>query len=596
MDDDMLAELIKGEEEESRRQNRSVSLMDEDMPASARGMKTRTEEKAISASQAQSDIEVVKEQAETEFQNIWENGAVEKLHFLAAKHDLKKETTQGKKEQIGEETKEEQRSWDEQLKEMTLFNSGRTEKSRRNHLSKAAQGYDKAAQELAKLQAERKAIIDAHKGKNSYEDNRDLSMQLMDLMERWEKVIAQMKQAQIDSVKATGKKDESEKKQIEEINRQFARMRLNLYRREEATPGMLPVYRDKLMEKALQLKVYEDATRTRISFAGEEFLHDYDSYKELTEEDVFEMADRNSFSTFEGNKSQLWGKFGDESFRGFTYGYVFTGNSFLVNHYLRVKHAYREADEAAKIAQNEWERKLAKEKLAAAEKDNERLETAVKNRYCRRMKLKQKEEFVERWKAEVEKTVDLMDRATGNTVLTNPDTGERLEQCNRLTHKTKVYRMVGADILDWGFGMTEEEKNLPQEEMVELINKRTGTGFVDRGYMSVGWCLDKAFASTRPFMLTLLTDQGKKCFVTRNFKEGEIIFGRNTRYMLVCAVNHANDAQVLKKSVDVSDTLQSAEELREAREQRIRQGEAGTFGFNGIELVMKVLPDDDEIA
>ena len=66
--------------------------------------------------------------------------------------------------------------------------------------------------------------------------------------------------------------------------------------------------------------------------------------------------------------------------------------------------------------------------------------------------------------------------------------------------------------------------------------------------------------------------------------------------MLVCAVNHANDAQVLKKSVDVSDTLQSAEELREAREQRIRQGEAGTFGFNGIELVMKVLPDDDEIA
>ena len=583
------------------------------------------------------------EAMELTFQDLWKDGNAEKLHSVALSHDLKKETLQDDEEELEDGEKLTVSSWEKDLKDMTLFNSGRLEKTRRGHLSKAAKGFEAASQELAKIQAERNAIILARQNPKSFDQNKEMTEKLMELIPESEKMIGMIFDAEIETVKARGKRDKAEKLEIEEIKQQKRRALRNLYRQEMHVVGFLPTYKEILMQKALKLEGNSDATSARLALASEELSESFKEYTELTEEEIFEEAKKNPYNTERRLVSDVWGSFDHVKFKGkrgfgtgYYHGYVCTGNSFLMNHYLRVLYAEQLAAEQWKAANDRRDEYLAgledqrQEALAKAKDDQEKskieqkvakykaeiMDRAKKDLEMADLLQKESEadlrallnefqkrfggsgqELIDRfkkWEKKVQLVVDEMDLATGRYVLTDEKTGKVIEQCNRLSHKAKFYRMLGNDILDWGFGLTDQEKQLSQAEIVELLNRKAGIGFMDKGYMSVGWSVDQGFAN-RPIMLTMLTEKGKKCFVTKNFKEGEVVFGRRTKYMLVCAINHSEEAQTLKRSVTVPDSAQSAKDLIMPRVIMDELGDGSCIDFKGIELVVRVLPDEDEI-
>ena len=371
-------------------------------------------------------------------------------------------------------------------------------------------------------------------------------------------------------------------------------MLLNLYQQEAANRHLLPVYKEQLMQKATMLGLFRDSTRARLSFSGEKDLRDFEEYKELTEEEIVEMARDNTYNQGEEELDRMWGSFDNEKYGDWEHGYIYTPNSFYVNKYLRAKYTVEQAKEtrdyqkqrveeikeSLKGAETEQEKEKLTKQLEEATNEYEKAAARTKallktemlsfeQTLRNRMNVKSRTEAdnkVNTWIHRTEKLIKDLDRAT---------------QMNRLPHKARFYRMVDSSILEWGLGLSHEELKMPMADLTELINRRTGTGFVDRGAMSTAWCVDQEF-SDRPIMLTLLTDAGKRCFVTRNFKEGEVIFGRNTRYMLVSAINHGEDNLTLRRSVDVRDTTDDPEDLRSSK----------TTTFRGIELIMKVVSDD----
>ncbi|MBO6216002.1 MAG: hypothetical protein J6N76_10830 [Lachnospiraceae bacterium] len=507
-------------------------------------------------------ISELRERVKTDFTSFWESDMDSSLHSLALRHDLKGENW---RKQGEEKEKEARKTLDQSVKEMTLFDSGRTEKSRRNHLSEASQGFEKAALTFTRIQAEKRELS---KLKSSKGEEAELSARVMENIRRAEQTINLMYSSKIEALKGTGKRGDEEKRQIAEIKDEQARMLLNLYQSEAKSPLLTAEARESLMQTALKLKVYRDSTSTRLSFAGEGTLADYSEYQELKEEEVFKLAGENRYNKEPGLIRKLWGKFGKKRFddEGRSFGYVFTYNSFLINQYIRAR-------DGSPSDQWKFERRL---RLHAG--------------FTKKISGKELDEYVELWKKKAEETIRDLDTATGTTV----EKGQ--EPCHQeLSHKTKVYRMVDGGMLQWGLGINDPMCDLstvkdPKElrkrdtaQIVEAINKRAGTVVEDKGFMSVGWCVDKAFVN-RPIMLTLLVEEGTRCYVTKNFKEAELIFGRGTKYQLVCAINHTVDAEKLRQSVQVEDDTEKAEDLVSGK----------TVDFKGIELVMKVIPDKNE--
>ena len=586
---------------------------------------------------------MAQEAVQLAFQNLWEDGKADKLHSIALSHDLKKETLRDKSEMISGEEKQALSSWEKDLKDMTLFNSGRTEKTRRNHLSNAAKGYEEASRELARLQTEKNAISLALKNPLNANQKKEMSEKLMKLIPESEKMLEKIFGAQIETAKARGKRDKAEKQVIEELEQQKRKAMLNLYRQEMQNPALLPAHKESLMQRALKFGLEKDATTARLSLAGKDLAESYKEYEELTEEEVLKEANKNPYNTERKLVSTVWSNFDGVPFdgtRGFgegiKYGYLCTGNSHFINHYIRIldieqqfKQLVTDAQEECKSkldelayertaalakAKNDRERdtieqKVAKYKAEILDKYKKAIEMADRvsdeadkewkaflEKFSHRFKLsgdKLKPGF-EKWKEEVLKVMDYLDLATGRYVRTDKKTGKVEEQFNRLPHKTKFYRMLDADILDWGFGLSEQERKMSQADIVELLNRKTGIGFRDKGYMSVGWNVDQVFEN-RPYMLTMLTEKGKKCFITKNYKEGEVVFGRNTKYMFVCAINHENDAQTLKKTVDVPDSAQSVQDMLGPRVIMEFMDQSTYVDFKGIELVVRVMPDEDEV-
>lgn len=106
---------------------------------------------------------------------------------------------------------------------------------------------------------------------------------------------------------------------------------------------------------------------------------------------------------------------------------------------------------------------------------------------------------------------------------------------NRLSHKARFYRLLGASYLQYALGLENlADANGFAKGTVQAINAMAGKVVTDAGFMCVGHQVDLMFGSN-PVMLTLLCDEGMPLMATANFGEGEFIFPRNTSYMIIGA-------------------------------------------------------------
>ena len=123
-------------------------------------------------------------------------------------------------------------------------------------------------------------------------------------------------------------------------------------------------------------------------------------------------------------------------------------------------------------------------------------------------------------KYKTHETIGLMDQATAQ---------------NRLPHKARFYRVLTPGYLQYALGLKEsEDGNAYGSGTVQAINAMAGKVITDAGYMCVGHQLDTVF-SYHPIMLTLLCDEGMPVMATTNYDEGELVFPRNTSYMIIGA-------------------------------------------------------------
>ncbi len=197
------------------------------------------------------------------------------------------------------------------------------------------------------------------------------------------------------------------------------------------------------------------------------------------------------------------------------------------------------------------------------------------------------EERVEKWEQETNKTIDRMDKAT---------------KMNTLNNDTRFYRMVDEGFLQYALKLPAS-KNV--EKNVKGINRKAGTVVQDKAFMSTGFKADDYFFSGskgQPVMLTLLADKGTKCFVTANSGEGEVIFGRGTKYMILGAYAHGKDGKrvpitsfeaggFVGEDLDPIDDETEEEALK--RNMNHESIKNKTSVFKGIEIVAKIIKEDN---
>lgn len=160
------------------------------------------------------------------------------------------------------------------------------------------------------------------------------------------------------------------------------------------------------------------------------------------------------------------------------------------------------------------------------------------------------------------------------------------ESC-QLTRKARFFRLVGGNFLEYALGMEnvfKGGKTLHIAENIDReINKRAGTVVTDAGYMSVGYRVDAIFGRN-PVMLTLLCDEGTPFLPTENHGESELIFPRNTSYMILGARSYMqqNSPQFLDSPLYNLDVADNVKERREKNKQLASR-------FRGVEIFCKVV-------
>lgn len=146
---------------------------------------------------------------------------------------------------------------------------------------------------------------------------------------------------------------------------------------------------------------------------------------------------------------------------------------------------------------------------------------------------------------------------------------------NRLSHKARFYRLLGAPYLQYALGLENfVEANGFAKGTVQAINAMAGKVITDAGFMCVGHQMDLMF-STSPVVLTLLCDEGMPLMATSNFGEGEFIFPRNTSYMILGARKHEGDDRATSGERTVIGIAPDG-----TREKGV---------FHGLEIICKVL-------
>ncbi len=502
---------------------------------------------------SESDMKSITSDADSTFHDFWtaqSEGYIDSLHANARARDVK--------EKLGFKDDRDRAGLQEtgkKMSEASRKNFARTDKSRKNHMSEASQAYAKAADKQQKMVQSRS------------------EGDLLSAVNHAEEVISLMTVAGQEEAKATGKRDVSEARKKLALALKEAKMRLNLYEEALKDKSLTDRQRNEL-EKRLQLaaksyskylsqiSVAEDSEKGQLAQAV------YGDYEDISEDSVFEMAMDNRFNTDETLRSRIWGRYKTHHYNdsGRKFGYIRTWTCKAVNGFLRVKDKLRKAGVDPSTTDDEF-RKLQYEFEEARQALRPEAEAYVRRKIMRHASREEVSKYSAELLERVQGTISDLDEAT---------------TLNVIQKKCKVYRMIDKAFLSWGLGIPDFDKLSP-EEAVREINLRHGKTLEDSGFMSTAYCMSRYF-QTQPIMLTLLTPAGKKCYATANFLEAEIIFGRNTRYTVIGAINRAGNAKKMKVSGDIPDGAKRADEIRTNE----------TTDFTGIEIICKVQLDAEE--
>lgn len=161
---------------------------------------------------------------------------------------------------------------------------------------------------------------------------------------------------------------------------------------------------------------------------------------------------------------------------------------------------------------------------------------------------------------------------------------DRATESCRLTRKARFHRLVGGAFLQYALGMDNAYKNMQMAENIDQeINKRAGTVVTDAGYMSVGYRIDTMFGGS-PVMLTLLCDEGTPFLPTENHGESELIFPRNTSYMILGARSYLTQDSPL-----FAETAVYALDSPDQQKEEMEHGEQRAVRYQGVEIFCKVV-------
>ena len=270
------------------------------------------------------------------------------------------------------------------------------------------------------------------------------------------------------------------------------------------------------------------------------------------------------------------------------YGYISTANGALINTYIRNPQAGLDAYRAVVV--NSFLRRNEKdedEDVNDQEQKKEKYTTLTKKQAeeIHGIDILQVEDSVRTWEAKIKQTIKRMDDATKQ---------------NELQQNTRFYRLVDKGFLQYALKLDE---NPSMQQTINSINQKAGTIVQDKAYMSTGFKVDDYFFSGQkgqPVMLTLLADKGTKCFVTANSNEGEVIFGKGTKYMILGAYAHGKDGKRVpittfkEGSLIGEDTEPIGDETEEDMLNRLEKHESivnKTALFKGIEIVAKIIKE-----
>ena len=260
--------------------------------------------------------------------------------------------------------------------------------------------------------------------------------------------------------------------------------------------------------------------------------------KYLTEKDIYD-----AYGTYRGNRLHE------------THGYFLTAQGLAMYDYLKDKDEY---------AKNFWKnyQKLiddAKVDYNLPEDELQEYITELKNSYKNHLEGK-------------EKTIKALEKCLEN---------------GKMKGRKKVRRVVNGNFLQDKLGICLNDINgqiKDQEKLVAEANKHYGTIISNHQFTSTANKVDDMwFANNNPkIMLTMLCEDGQKCFFSENFKEGEILLPRGVRYVLVGAKSHKENAIKLP----TTDATFSEDGSQVTFAQK-------SMDFDGIELIVKVIKEDN---
>lgn len=499
------------------------------------------------------DMKSIISDADRTFQDFWSgqsDGYVDSLHANARARDVK-----GKLGSKDDQDRAGLQEMSKKMSEASRKSFARTDKSRKNHMSESSQAYAKAAGKQQKI-AQSRSEGDTLSAVNHAEE-----------------MISLMTVAGQEEAKATGKRDASEARKKLALAVKEAKMRLNLYEEALKDRTLTEKQRNEL-EKRLQqaaqsyskyltqLSVAEDSEKGQLAQAV------YGDYEDMTEDSAFEMAMGNRFNTDATLRSRIWGRYKGHYFNdaGRKFGYIRTWTCKAVNSFLRAKDKLRKAGVDPKTTKDEFD-KLQDEFEEARQAIRPEAEANVRRKIMKHASREELRQYSAELLERVQGTISDLDEAT---------------TLNVIQKKCKVYRMIDKAFLSWGLGIPDFDKLSP-DEAVREINLRHGKTLEDSGFMSTAYCMSRYFRNN-PIMLTLLTPAGKRCYATANFEEAEVIFGRNTRYTVIGAINRAGNAKKINVSAKIPDGAKNADEIRTKE----------SMDFTGIEIICKVQLDAEE--
>ena len=205
-------------------------------------------------------------------------------------------------------------------------------------------------------------------------------------------------------------------------------------------------------------------------------------YKILSSFDVWEQIQKNPTNDMNTDEyHQIYGHNFQYSGLRPDSAYIKTSNASIINQYIRNHEAGLEAkrNEYAKTIQDETE---IQKKL-------------------------------EEWEEEIQDTIALLKQNAKH---------------DSIPQKCRLYRMCGDYVLK-NLGLDPEANFKDNKQLlVDQLNKMQGTVFKEGNFSSTGYRGDGDYFGVldSPIMLTILCEEGQKCFITGNQRETEIIFDK----------------------------------------------------------------------